>query len=207
MNNKKETIAKIENFGKDVADQIQKEDSPKFTLPIRTKSNVIFNQKANLLELGDKLATRKFLNVAHTRKFMQSMLIASACKTYISADRSVGKRELYYNLKHSLPNSKENTFDEDTESGGVLDDLEASLDILREQLHVNAKQRGTIYGDIVLKQAGDEINCMKMGRGGWAIPGYVEDIEVLNHNADFILAVENDAMMNRLIEEKFAKKK
>jgi len=202
----KEIVKKIEDFGKEIADQIKKEESPKFKLPIRTKTNVSFNERTSLLELGDKMSTRRFLNVAHTRKFMQSMLISSACRNYIQADRSVGKRELYYNLKHSLPDSKDNTFEDDTESGGVLDDLEASLDILREQLHVNAKQKGTVYGDIVLKQAGDEINCMKMGRGGWAIPGYVEDIEVLSFNADFILAVENDAMMNRLIEEKFAKK-
>jgi DNA topoisomerase-6 subunit A len=45
-----------------------------------------------------------------------------------------------------------------------------------------------------------------LGRGGWIIPGYTEDVEFLDHKADFILAVENDAMMSRLIEEKTYKK-
>ena len=203
---KEESLKKIKEFGNEIARVIEKEESPYFEMPTRTKTNVLFDENKKILELGEKRSKRRFLNVAHTRIFMQSMMVASACEDYIKADRSVGKRELYYNLKHSLPNVKENTFEDDIESGTVLDDLEASLNVLREQLHIVAKGRGSIYGDIVLKQAGDEINCMKMGRGGWLIPGYVEDVEVQNCNADFILAIENDAMMNRLIEEKIAKK-
>ncbi len=201
-----EVSDKIHNFGKGIAGEILGGNPPYFELPLRTKSNVLFNESDKFLTLGTKKSKRRFLNVAHTRTFMQSMMVASACDDYIHSDRSVGKRELYYNLKHSLPKSNENTFEDDIESGTVLDDLEASLDILREQLHIIAKGRGSIYGDIVLEQAGDEINCMKMGRGGWLIPGYVEDVNIVSNNSEFILAVENDAMMNRLIEEKTAKK-
>ncbi|MFO7872628.1 MAG: DNA topoisomerase IV subunit A [Candidatus Undinarchaeales archaeon] len=196
-----ESIKKIEEFGENMTEFIEKGVGPKFKMPTRTRTNVSFNEKKKILELKDKQSTRKFLNVSHTRKFMQSMLIASACKSYIEDDRTVGKRELYYNLKHSLPNSKENTFEDDTESGKTLNDLEASLGILRERLHVEAKARGSIYGNITLKQTGDTFDCSKLGRGGWAIPGYVEDVEVVNHDAEFILAIENDAMMSRLIQE------
>lgn len=197
-----ESIKKIEDFGKNMTDLVYKGVGPKFKIPTRSRSNVTFNETKKMLELGDNKSTRKFLNVSHTRKFMQSMLIASACKSYIKDDKTVGKRELYYNLKHSLPNSKENTFEDDTESGNTLNDLEASLGILRERLHIEAKARGSIYGNITLKQSGDTFDCSRLGRGGWAIPGYVEDIEVVNHDAEFILAIENDAMMSRLIQEK-----
>ncbi len=197
----KESIKKIEEFGENMTNLVEKGVGPNFKMPTRTRSNVSFNENKKLLELGDRKSTRKFLNVSHTRKFMQSMLIAAACKSYIEDDRTVGKRELYYNLKHSLPNSKENTFEDDTESGKTLNDLEASLGILRERLHVEAKARGSIYGNITLKQTGDTFDCSKLGRGGWAIPGYVEDVEVVNHDAEFILAIENDAMMSRLIQE------
>ncbi len=201
----KDSVKKLLEFGGELSSEIKKEQSPAFPLPIRAKSNITFDEKKKLLVLGDKEAHRRFLNVAHTRKFMQSVLVAAACKEYIESGRTVGKRELYYNLKHSLPNSKDNTFEDDIESGGVLDDLEASLDILRERLHVEAKSRGSIYGNIVLEQAGSEFDCSKLGRGGWAVPGYVEDVEVVNFKADYILAVENDAMMSRLIQEKFWK--
>jgi len=202
----KVAIKKIDKFGKDMSDMIKKEVPPEFNLPVRSKTNVSFDEVNKMLKLGDRLSTRRFLNVAHTRKFMQSLLVASACKEYITYNRTVGKRELYYNLKHSLPNSKENTFDDDIESGTVLNDLEASLHILRENLHVEAKARGSIYGDITLSQVGDTFDCSKLGRGGWAVPGYVEDVEVIKFKADFILAIENDAMMSRLVQEKFWKK-
>ncbi len=201
-----ESLKKINEFGKRILEEIKSGKSPTFNLPLRAKSNITFNEATKTLELGDKYSTRSFLNIAHTRKFMQSLLVAAACKEYISEGKTVGKRELYYNLKHSLPNSKENTFEDDIESGSVLNDLEASLNILRERLHVEAKARGSIYGDIVLSQAGDTFDCSKLGRGGWAIPGYVEDVDVVNHKADFILAIENDAMMSRLIQEKIYKK-
>lgn len=207
MTNKedKDALENLKEFGEQLTARIENKKSPTFNLPVRSKSNVSFDQGRGILKLGERESTRSFINVSHTRKFMQSILVASACKSYIENDRTVGKRELYYNLKHSLPGSKENTFDGDTESGSVLDDLEAGLDLLREQLHVEAKARGSIYGDITLKQSGDTFDCSKLGRGGWAIPGYVEDVEVVNHNAEFILAIENDAMMSRLIQEKVYK--
>lgn len=203
---KQEVLKKLENFGNELAEGIEKQESPRFELPTRVKSNVLFDENSKTLKLGDRKSTRRFLNIAHTRKFMQSVMVAAACKEYIKSGRTVGKRELYYNLKHSLPKSKENTFEDDIESASVLDDLEASLDTLRERLHVEAKARGSIYGDLDLRQAGDEFSCKGLGRGGWAIPGYTEDVEILNCNADFILAIENDAMMSRLIQEKTYKK-
>ncbi len=199
-------LEKLKEFGNQLYEQIMRGESPSFKIPTRSKANVSFAVEKMKLKLGEKMSLRKFLNYAHTRKFMQSTMVAAACEEYIKSGRTVGKRELYYNLKHSLPNSKQNTFEDDTESGAVLDDLEAALNILREQFHVVAKGRGSIYGDLDLRQAGDEFSCKGLGRGGWVIPGYTEDVEFLNCNADFILAVENDAMMNRLIEEKVWKK-
>ncbi len=197
-----EIIGTLSNFGKDMVSQINNDEPPKFLVPTRTQTNVKYDEVNKLLRLGENKSERRFINAAHTRKFMQTTMVASACMSYVNAEKTVGKRELYYNLKHSLSNSKENTFDDDTESGSVLDDLECSLNLLRSQLHVNAKGRGSVYGNITIKQAGDEFNCSGLGRGGWLIPGNVEDIEITNFDAQFILAIENDAMMSRLIEEK-----
>ncbi|HIK02060.1 TPA: DNA topoisomerase IV subunit A [archaeon] len=202
---KKESLDSISGFGKKIVASVEDKNPPVFEIPLRSKTNISFDEKQKILVLGDKTSSRRFLNVAHARKFMQSALIASACKEYIEHDRTVGKRELYYNLKHSLPNSKENTFEDDIESGTVLNDLEASMGVLRERLHIEAKARGSIYGDITLSQAGDTFDCSKLGRGGWAIPGYTEDVDIINYKADFILAIENDAMMSRLIQEKVYK--
>ena len=199
---RKQALEKLERFGTDILGEINKGDPPKFEMPARTLKNVLFDEKRNFLVRGEGMASRKYINTAHTRTFMQTMLVANACIDYIKQDRTVTKRELYYNLKHNIPSINENTFDDDTESGGVINDMEAALDVVRTQLHLQAKGRGSVYGNITLAQVGHEIDCTKLGRGGWTIPGYVEDVVVKDHDAKFILAVENDAMMSRLIEEK-----
>jgi len=91
-------------------------------------------------------------------------------------------------------------------SDPIIVDLEVMLDVLREQLHLNADVRGRVVGDVVIKDRGDTIDWSKLGSGGWAIPSNVEDVEFKKVNADFILAIEKNAAFERLHEDKFWKK-
>lgn len=191
-------------FGEEIYEQIMKEESPSIKIPLRGKSNVFFDDNEKVIQLGDKFSKRHFLNVAHTKKFMQTVLVASYCRRLVEENKHAGIRELYYALKHTVEGSKENTFDDQAESNPIVEDIETALDILREELNLTADRRGYIYGDIVLKDGEDEFNASKLGRGGWAVPGTVEEIDFLNLNAEYILVIETAAMCDRLIEEKFA---
>ena len=193
-------------FGEEIYEQIMKEESPSIKIPQRGKSNVYFDDDEKVIQLGDKFSKRHFLNVAHTKKFMQTVLVASYCRRLVEENKHAGIRELYYALKHTVEGSKENTFDDQIESNPIIEDLETALDILREELNLTADRRGYIYGDVVLKDGEDEFNASKLGRGGWAVPGTVEEIDFLNLNAEYILVIETAAMCDRLIEEKFAQK-
>jgi len=193
-------------FGEEIYEQIMDGESPSIKIPQRGKSNVYFDDEEKVIQLGDKFSKRHFLNVAHTKKFMQTVLVASYCRKLVEENRHAGIRELYYALKHTVEGSKENTFDDQAESNPIIEDIETTLDILREELNLTADRRGYIYGDLVLKDGEDEFNAAKLGRGGWAVPGTVEDIEFLNVNAEYILVIETAAMCNRLIEEKFTQK-
>jgi DNA topoisomerase-6 subunit A len=106
---------------------------------------------------------------------------------------------------HSIPGTKEKTFNDQGESDGILEDLEVSLDGLREELHVFAKKRGTMVGNITVVDNGDEINCRKMGSGGYAIPSICEPnvMQFKNCDADFILHVEKDTVWSRFNEDRF----
>lgn len=193
-------------FGEEIYEQIMGGESPSIKIPQRGKSNVYFDDEEKVIQLGDKFSKRHFLNVAHTKKFMQTVLVASYCRKLVEENRHAGIRELYYALKHTVEGSKENTFDDQAESNPIIEDIETTLDILREELNLTADRRGYIYGDLVLKDGEDEFNAAKLGRGGWAVPGTVEDIEFLNVNAEYILVIETAAMCDRLIEEKFTQK-
>jgi DNA topoisomerase-6 subunit A len=65
-----------------------------------------------------------------------------------------------------------------------------------------------MVGNITLIDSGDEINCRRMGSGGYAIPSICEPdvIQFQNVEADFILHVEKDTVWQRFNEDRFWEK-
>ena len=56
----------------------QRSKDPTFEIPIRALSNVSFNPRKGLIEMGEKKQARTFFNVGMAKKFMQTMLVADA---------------------------------------------------------------------------------------------------------------------------------
>ena len=54
----------------------QRAKDPTMAIPIRALSNVTFNERKGLLEMGHKKQARSFFNVGMAKKFMQTMLVA-----------------------------------------------------------------------------------------------------------------------------------
>ncbi len=206
MEKLKEAKKKLEELGKKILKDIEKGENPSIEIPIRALSNVVYDEKTGMLTLGKKSAKRYLFHVAHAKKFMQTLLVASFCKELITQNLHTSLRDLFYALKRTLPNSNENTFDEQRESDPIIVDLEVALDVLREQLHLNADVRGRVVGDVIIRDRGDRIDWSKLGSGGWAIPSNVEDIEFKKVNAKFVLVIEKNAAFERLHEDKFWKK-
>ncbi|RZN45052.1 DNA topoisomerase IV subunit A [archaeon] len=194
---------KLQKLAIEVVSQIDKKKAPYVEIPQRGLSNVFFDDEERMLKMGDKTSKRSFINIAHTKKFMQTMLVSSYAKQLVENNKHAGIRELYYALKHSIGKGKENTFEDQSESNLIIEDLERMIDVLREQLNLTADRRGFIYGDIEIRDGKDRFNASKLGRGGWAVPGNIEDIEFKKSNVDRILVVETAAMSDRLIEERF----
>jgi DNA topoisomerase-6 subunit A len=171
-------------------------------------SNIYFDEKTGLVKLGDKISHRTYMNVAHTRKFMQTMMVAAECKKIIEQGVTTSIRDLYYALKRTIPGTEENTVEEQAESDPIIEDIEAALDTLREKLHLQADRKGYMAGPIVIEDAGDSIDCSRMGSAGWAITSNVEPeiIKFRKCTADFVLVVEKDAVWQRLNEDKFWQK-
>jgi DNA topoisomerase-6 subunit A len=65
-----------------------------------------------------------------------------------------------------------------------------------------------MVGPITLVDSGDEIDCSRMGSGGYSIPSIVEAevVEFKKHSAQFILHVEKDTVWRRFNEDKFWRK-
>ena len=183
----------------------QRAKDPTFAIPIRALSNVSFNPRKGLIEMGEKKQARSFFNVGMAKKFMQTMLVADALSELQRADLTTSLREIYYRTKHTIQDSHENTFDTQDESDPIIEDLEVSLVALREELHVRAENSGSIVGPVVFGDDGDRVDCAKLGKGGYSVPSIVEPeyLEIRRCTADFLLLVEKGTQWNRLSEDKF----
>ena len=138
---------------------------------------------------------------------MQTVLVGSGCKQLIDQGKSTSIRGLYYLLKHTIPGTKEETFNEQGECDPIIEDVEVSLNTLREELHLYAQKKGDMVGNIQLIDRGDEIDCARMGSGGYGIPSIVEPdvIQFKKCDANFVLHVEKDTVWQRFNEDKFWK--
>ncbi len=204
----KETIAKIKTMGEGVVKASLALKEPVVAIPLRTVSNTKFNKKRRILEMGANKQHRELFNFGHARKFMQTVLLADGCKDLIEADKTLSLRGVYYKSLHTIPGTKERTFNDQDESDPILEDLEVSVGALREELHVFAKKAGTMVGNITVVDTGDEIDCRKMGSGGYAIPSIVEPetLQFKKCDAKFVLHVEKNTVWSRFNEDKFWKK-
>jgi DNA topoisomerase-6 subunit A len=199
------TLGKITDLADRVAKSANAGREPRLDIPLRTKSNTNWNKKRGILEMGSAAAERELFNLNQAKQFMQTLLHASTIKDLIEVQKTSSLRGVFYKAKHTVAGTKENTFDTQDESDPILEDLEVTLGALREELHIFAENRGAMVGNITLVDKGDEINCRRMGSGGYALPSIVEPdvIQFGKCEAKFVLHVEKGTVWNRFNEDRF----
>jgi DNA topoisomerase-6 subunit A len=192
----------------DVVQTAQRSRAPHLEIPSRSLSNVRFNRTQRIIEMGSGTNRRELFNLSQAKSYMQTMLVGSGCKRLIEEGKSTSIRGLYYLLKHTIDGTKEETFDTQDECDPVIEDVEVTLDALREELHLYAQTKGAMVGPIAINDSGDDIDCSRMGSGGYAIPSIVEPerIQFKKSTARFVLHVEKDTVWQRFNEDKFWRK-
>jgi len=204
----RKTATKLQALGKRLIADVREKKNPSLSIPLRSLANVSFNERKQILELGDQKQARYLFNVGMARKFMQTFLIAAACKELLEEGKTTSIRDLYYITKHTLGDTRHNTFEEQDESDPIIEDLEVTVDALREELNLFASNKGAMVGPLTIVDSGDTIDLRRMGSGGWSVPSIVEEnvIQFKKSEAQFILLVEKDAVWRRFNEDKFWQK-
>lgn len=204
----RKTLASIRNLADTVIQSAERGRAPYVDIPSRSLSNVRFNKSKRIVEMGNGTNRRELFNLAQARSYMQTLLVASGCKQLIDQGKTTSIRGLFYLLKHTIEGASEETFDTQDECDPVIEDIEVSLDSMREELHLYAKNAGAMVGPITVIDSGDTIDCSRMGSGGYSIPSIVEQevVQVEKNTAKFILHVEKDTVWRRFNEDKFWRK-
>ncbi len=199
------TQRKIVALAESVVKQALAKKEPVIDVPARTRGNTIWDRRNRILRMGDATSRRELFNLGQARQFMQTMLHAHSIRDLIESRKTLSLRGMYYKGLHTVAGTSEKTFADQDESDGILEDLEVCLGALREELHIFAKKAGTMVGNITLVDSGDQIDCRRMGSGGYAIPSIVEPdvIRFGKCEAEFVLHVEKNTVWSRFNEDRF----
>jgi DNA topoisomerase-6 subunit A len=191
----------------EIYDQFEGGEIPRMSLPTRSKSNIEYDEDADVWVYGDRQTTRSANTVSGARKLLKAAYTIEFLANQLDEGRSSTLRELYY-LSESW-DEEEAQFNDQDESNQLIEDLEIVSEVKREDFHMRPEESGaTVIGPIeILEQTrrGErEIHCQKdVGEGGYQIPNNPDQIQFLECDADFVLAVETGGMRDRLVENGF----
>ena len=203
-----ETMSKLQKLAAAVAEVAKKRRDPYLDVPSRSLSNSNYNRRKRLIEMGSKTNRRELFNLNQARSYMQTILVGSGCSRLIRQGKTTSIRGMYYMLKHNIEGTKENTFEDQSESDTVIEDLEVITGAMREELHLYAEPRGNLVGPLVVIDGENELDASKMGAAGYPIPSIVEPdrVKIKRCEAKFILHVEKGTVWQRFNEDKFWQK-
>ena len=207
MAKKTNVVEQITEKAKAVYNTIRKHKQPEIEMPIRSLSNVAYNEKDGYFELQGKKKTRT-LTAATIKTFAQTLRMMGLSKDLINEEDLATKREAYYVSK----NWGDARFKEQPESDAVMDDIEAMMGVNREQIgFVPEEKGGAVAGKlVVIDKDGDtgkelRIDCTKFGSGAYSVPSSVEHLK-FDTKAKFVLAIETSGMFERLNKHHYWKK-
>jgi len=213
---------RIVDLATDVTKSVHGRQDPFVDIPSRTLSNVQFNEKKGIIEMLDGTQRRFFFSLlgrrggegSQAKKFMQTLRVAEVCKRLIDEDVNTSLRDVFYNLKVPIrsatgkPGGKELIFFDQAESDPIIEDIEVTVNALREELGVQAEPRGAMVGPMTIVDRGNDIDLARMGSGGWGVPSIVEPniIQFRKNTAKFVLLIEKGAVWARFNEDRFWEK-
>ncbi len=206
----KKTMSRLKGLADRVVTAANARRDPHVDIPSRTLPNVRYSPRKRLLAMGNNKNRRHLFDLSQAKAYMRTVLVASGCKRLLDQGKTTSLRGMYYMLKHTIEGSNENTFDDQNESDTIIEDVEVMLGSLREELHLYAQKKGDLVGNITINDSGFDIDCSRMGSGGYGIPSIVEPevikLDRKKCDAKFVLHVEKDTVWQRFNEDRFWEK-
>ena len=201
-----QVVEKIKEIAQEVFTKIRKIESPELTMPIRSLTNVAYDEKEGYFKILNRLKTRT-LTASTIKTFAQTLKMMNLSKELVKTEDIATKREAYYVSK----NWGEARFKEQPESDSVMDDIEAMMRVNREQIgFIPEENGGAVAGELVVIDKDDqgeklEIDCTRFGSGAYSVPSSVEHLS-FKTKAKFVLAIETSGMFERLNKHNYWKK-
>ena len=178
---------------------------PKFSIPSRSVSNIVYDKELRQYILGNTASVRSSRNSSQLRSFTQLMWLAFFANRLSQEKKSSTLRDVYYSSQAFAIE-----FDDQSESDNIIVDLEAVLSKPREDFHIFPEERSSIFGDLNVEYTipGYEGKTMNLSNhpDGYAIGPSLTTSELLDTSAEIVIAIEKGGLFTRFVEEQVDKK-
>ena len=196
--NKKETLNRIYKLVDSVIAKILASGRPTIELPSRSGSSIIWDEDNDLLLLGRQIMEKQFHSLTSVADITRLMRVLEIVDELLVKDIHATKREIFY--------TDVKLFTDQKHSDKSIEDVASMLYTTRNSTHIVAAPKGTCVGRLRIRDRNDIIDLEGLGSGGWTISPMLDNIEILESDAEFILVIEKDAAMMRLAEARFWRK-
>jgi meiotic recombination protein SPO11 len=172
--------------------------NPAFKIPNRSAKNIIYDEVHDLLLLGTSTSKKALLTLTSAQDATRMMEVIKIIYELLKKRKHMTKREVFY--------GNVNLFQDQKNSDSIIEDVSTMMKTTRNSTGIVAKARGSAVGRLRLRDGNEIIDLDAQGSGSWSITPMVDRVEVLESDAEFILVLEKDAAMMRIIEEKWWQK-
>ncbi len=196
--NRRETLHRLYKLVDDVLEKIYKSGRPSIELPSRSATNIMWDEENDLLLLGKQIVEKQFHTLTSVADITRLLRVLEVVNELLNEDIHATKREVFY--------TDVNLFQEQKNSDKSIEDVATMLYATRNSTHVVAAPKGSCVGRLRIRDRSDIIDLEGLGSGGWTISPMLDNIDIIESDAEFILVIEKDAAMMRLAEARFWKK-
>jgi DNA topoisomerase-6 subunit A len=186
-------------------DQMRDGIVPFIRLPTRTKHNIAYDDESDVWKYGERESTRTATTEKGAIHLLKMAYVIWFLKSQLVENRSSTLRELYY-ISEGWKKAK---FAAQDESNLLIEDLEIITEMQREAFHLRPEEDGaSIFGPLRIRETTrrgvKELHCQEdVGEAGYPIPNNVDNLEFVDHDAKFVIAIETGGMYARLMENGF----
>ena len=205
---REEVVENLHGVAREMYQRMAKGEAPTMTLPVRTKTNIGFDDKLGVFKYGKKRSIRDATSLGSARQLLSALHIIEFIEEMIDTEKSSTLREMYY-ISEAWGHGK---FGSQNESNNLAEDLEIVTKCLREDFKLRPEEDGArMIGNLTINERNRRGEWMRInarddvGDSGYGVPYNVESekIELLEHDINFIMAIETGGMFDRLVENGF----
>ena len=178
---------------------------PQFSIPSRSVSNIVYDKKLRQYILGKAAALRSSRNMSQLRSFTQLAWLAFFVNRLVREGKTSTLRDIYYSSQAFTID-----FEDQPESDNIIVDLEAIFIRAREDFHIFPEERSSVFGNLTIEYTVPGYEGKRMNLSdhpdGYLIGPSLSSAELVDTDAELVIAIEKGGLFTRFVEEKVHKK-